>query len=50
MLRIPEKLSQYVGFEEGKIISVNLPKELEEDFEKLKKQYEAMQKNELAEY
>ena len=50
MIRIPEKLIEYVDFEEGKIIANNLPKELEDDFEKLKKQYDVMKNDELAEY
>lgn len=44
MIRIPKKLNKYVEFEEGKIIAVDLPPELEEEFEKFKKTYERLKK------
>lgn len=50
MILIPKKLVPYVDFEEGKIISKDLPSELEEDFKKLEKTYEAMKKEELTDY
>ena len=46
MIRVPEKISPYVDFDNGKIIAINLPKELEEDFEKFKKVFEEL-KNDL---
>ena len=50
MLKIPDKLLPYVDFEEGKIIAVNLPDELKEDFEALKKVYKTMKEDKLSEY
>lgn len=50
MFRIQEELIQYVDFEEGKIVANNLPEELEDAFEKLKKQYESMKNEDLKEY
>lgn len=49
-MRVPAKLAPYVDFEEGKIIARDLPKELEKDFEELKKQFETMKAEELTEY
>lgn len=50
MLKIPENLLPYVDFEEGNIIAVNLPNELEEAFDNLKKDYEAAKKDEFTDY
>lgn len=50
MIRIPEKLAPYVDFEEGEIISVNLPADLREEFEVLKKAFEKMQAAEFTDY
>jgi hypothetical protein len=52
MFRVPSKLSQYVDFDNGKlIISKDLPKELEDDVKELEKAYKAIhKKNDLAEY
>ena len=50
MLRIPEKLLPYVRYEEKKIIAVNLPDELKEDFKALEMIYESMKKDRLTEY
>lgn len=52
MFRVPEKLSQYVDFEDGKlIISEDLPKELENDVKELEKSYKSIHKSDdLTEY
>ena len=50
MIKIPENLIQYVDFEEGKIVSINLPKELEDDFNRLKELFNSMKNDELTEY
>ena len=50
MLRIPQELLSYVDFDEGKLLSVNLPEELKVEFEELKEKYEATKKERLAEY
>lgn len=50
MLKIPDKLLPYVDFEEGKIMAVNLPDELKEDFEALKKAYKTMKEDKLTDY
>ena len=41
VLLIPAELSPYVDFEEGEIVTHNLPPELKSAFEKLKKTYES---------
>lgn len=51
MLKIPEKLKDYVSFEEGKIKAVDLPPELKQDFEQFKELAEkTLFSNDLAEY
>lgn len=52
MFRVPEKLAQYVDFDNGNmIISEDLPKELEKDVKELEKSYKAIhKKGDLAEY
>ena len=44
MIRVPKKLQEYVDWEEGEMISVNLPDELKDDFEKFKSEYEKLKK------
>lgn len=43
MIKVPEELKDYVDFTEGKIIAVNLPDELQKDFELFKYKYEELQ-------
>lgn len=50
MIVIPEKLMPYVDFEEGEILAVNLPEELKDDFEALKKAYKASKDAELTDF
>ena len=51
MLKIPEKLKDYVTFEEGKVKAVDLPPELEEDFEQFKEVVKkTLFSSDLAEY
>lgn len=50
MLRIPENLSPYVDFDDGDIIAVNLPQDLESDFADLKEVYKKMKGDSLSEY
>ena len=42
MIRVPKDLSQYIDYDDGKIISKDLPPELEEDFEKFKESIEKL--------
>lgn len=50
MLKIPDKLLPYVDFEEGKIMAVNLPDKLKEDFEALEKAHKTIKEDNLADY
>lgn len=50
MIRIPDKLLPYVDFDEGEILPVNLPDDLKDDFEALKKAYKTMKEDKLTEY
>ena len=50
MIKVPEKLIRYVDFEEGKIISVDLPEELKAEFEKFKEKALKAMREELADY
>ena len=50
MLKIPDNLIKYVDFEEGKIIAVNLPESLEDDFQKFKEEIKKEMNEELADY
>ena len=46
----PNKLLPYVDFEEGKIIAVNLPDDLKDEFEKLKEIYQELEHDRLTDY
>ena len=46
----PYNLLPYVDFEEGKIIAVNLPDNLKDEFEKLKKIYKELEQDRLTDY
>lgn len=39
MIVIPETLKGYVDFDNGKVLSRDLPKELEKDFKEFEKEY-----------
>lgn len=44
MIRVPQELQPYISWKDGKMIPVNLPDELKDDFEKFKKEHEKLQK------
>ena len=50
VLKVPDRLIQYVDFEEGEILSVNLPDELKDDFEEFKACAQKSMGEELADY
>lgn len=50
MINVPKNLAPYVEFGEGKILAVNLPAELKEEFAALKKAFERMQADEFTDY
>lgn len=42
MIRVPENLLPYVDYDDGEIVSKDLPPELEEDFKKFKESIEKL--------
>lgn len=50
MFKVPEKLIPYVDFEEGAIIPVNIPENLKDDFEIVRKEFIESNKEKLTDY
>lgn len=51
MFKVPKKLQPYVDYEDGKLISVDLPDDLQTDFKELKSQFEKLNNdNPLTDY
>lgn len=50
MFVVPEKLLPFVDFDEGEIIPVNLPADLEEEFQAVKSDFEKMKADKFTDY
>lgn len=50
MIKVPNELAEYVDFERGKVVAVDLPDKLRREFEKFKKSVEVSTKEDLTDY